>query len=263
MSAPPPKKPKSDVGSSGAAAGPAAPTPLAALLQGSGQRIADFLSLDDGAALAQVSRAMHQAVQNVRGPAPTGRALVDAMPLYTQDAPAGDRFYHPTSLSGAQAPFPHITRKANPAYVPHVTDVRPAPHAAMPDGLAAGTYPTRLRYDIGADSRLSPPILPTTNAERRTATLSPFAGAPPNTYVMPRYKARAEALAAPPPLPAVVAPAAGAAAGAGLLPPVAAAPRPDPLPALATPVRLSPSQRGDAPPGPPLTGAHVRFQSKL
>ncbi|NOT88340.1 MAG: hypothetical protein HOP03_09155 [Lysobacter sp.] len=262
MSAPPPKKPKSAASPSGAAAVPAAPPALAALLQGEGRGIADFLSLDDGAALAQVSRAMHQAVQNVRGPAPTGRALVDAMPLYTQDAPAGDRFYHPTALSGAQAPFPHITRRADPVHVPHVTDVRPAPHAAMPDGLPAGNYPTRHRYDIGPDSRLAPPILPTSNAERRTATLSPFVGAPPDTYVMPRYKARAEALAAPL-LPAVVAPHAGSAAGAAPLPPVAVAPRPAPLPALATPVRLTPSQRGDAPPGPPLTGARVQFQSKL
>lgn len=256
MSAPPPKKPESGASSSGAAAVPAAPTPLAALLQGPGRGIADFLSLDDGAALAQVSRAMHQAVNAVRGPAPTGRALVDAMPLYTQNPPNGDRFYHPTALSGAQAPFPHITRRANPVHVPHVTDVQPAPHADMPDGLPPGDYPTRHRYDIRPDSRLSPPVLPATNQERRTATLTPFAGAPPNTYVMPRYRARAEALAAP------VLPAAPA-AGAGLLPPVPAAPRPDPLPALATPVRLTASQRGDAPPGPPLTGAHVRFQSKL
>lgn len=256
MSAPPPKKPKSGASSSGTAAVPAPPIPLAALLQGPGRRIADFLSLDDGVALAQVSRATHQAVQNVRGPAPTGRALVDTMPLYTQHAPHEDRFYHPTALSGAQAPFPHITRKANPVHVPHVTDVQPVPHAAMPDGLPAGVYPTRHRYDIGADSRLSPPILPAKNADRRSATLTPFAGAPPHTYVMPRYKVRAEALAAP------VLPAAPA-SGAGLLPPVIAPPRPDPLPALATPVRLTPSQRGDAPPGPPLTGAHVRFQSKL
>ena len=275
MSAPPPKKPALMGAASAAAAAPVAaaaapavraPPTLATLLAGAGRRIADFLPFDDGAALAQASKGMHAAVQQVQGAAPTGRALVGAapLPLHTLDPPGGDRFYHPMTLSGAQAPFPHITRRANPAHVPHVTDVQPARHAAMPDGLAAGTYPTRFRYDI-QNGTLAAPITPTTNAERRTATLTPFVGAPPDTFVMPRYKARAEELAAAAALPAIAAPAAGAAAGGALLPPVAAAarPTPAPLPALATPVRLSPSQSGAAAAGPPLTGAAVRFQSKL
>lgn len=218
--------------------------------------------MDDGGALSLVSRSMHAAVQAVRGPAaPTGRALVGDMAMHTFNPPGEDRFYHPTSLTGEQAPFPHITRRANPAHVPHVTDVRPTMHEAMPDGLAPGIYPTRYRHDIGADGRLSEPILPTKNADRRTATLTAFTGAPANTYVMPRYKARAEQLAAAPPPPLAAAAMSGAAAGP--LPPVAAAARPEPLPALATPVRLTASQRGDAAPGPSLTGLQVRFQSKL
>ena len=249
-------------------AGPAAPAHapgpnLASGLGGqAGGHLASFLSMDDGAALSLVSRSMHAAVQAVRGPAaPTGRALVGDMAMHTFNREGEDRFYHPTSLTGVQAPFPHITRRASPAHVPHVTDVRPAAHDAMPDGLSAGVYPTRHRHDIGEDGRLSAPILPTKNADRRTATLTPFTGAPANTYVMPRYKARAEQLAAAP-LPPIAAAASSSGAGAGPLPPVAAAARPEPLPALATPVRLTASQRGDAPPGPSLTGLQVRFQSK-
>lgn len=268
MSAPPPKKPALMGAASAAATAPtvrASPT-FATLLAGAGRSIADFLPFDDGAALAQASKGMQAAVQQVQGPPPAGRALVGAAPLHlhTLNPPGSDRFYHPMTLSGEQAPFPHITRRANPAHVPHVTDVQPAAHGEMPDGLAAGTYPTRFRYDI-QNGTLAAPITPTKNADRRTATLTPFVGAPPNTFVMPRYKARAEELAAAAALPAIPAPAAAAAAGGGLLPPVAAAVRPvlAPLPALAAPARLSPSQSGAAAAGPPLTGAAVIFQSKL
>lgn len=163
-------------------------------------RVASFLPIEGVQALSQVSRSTRDATVEARGQIAslglTGKATVGDQHLYTKDAHDADtRFYFPTSLSGTHENFPHVTRRANPAHTPHLTDVGPVHQAAMPNGLPPGNYPTRHRFDIQPDKRLSPVVLPATLDAKKTGTLAqvgPGSGLSAMHYVAPRYKAKVD-----------------------------------------------------------------------
>src|SRR5262245_13951468 len=183
-----------------AAATPGAFAPLEQLPEDVRHRITSYLPIEGVEALAQVSTTMHQttrpAREQIKTSGLTGRARVAGRYFYTKQAPSEDtRLYFPTSVSGTQADFPHITRRSRADLAPHLSDVATIHHAAMPNSLPPGNYPTRHRYDVDLHTRrLSAPVLPTNAETRRTGTyaaLDPKFG--PDMYVAPRYKARVEA----------------------------------------------------------------------
>lgn len=179
------------------------PSAFAALPQNALDRIASFLpTIEDVQSFAQVSKGAHQATQAARTQIGTlgltGKVTVGDQHLYTKDANSADtRFYFPTTLSGTTENFPHVTRRANAAHTPHLTDIATIHQPDMPNSLPSGNYPTRHRYDVQPDKRLSPVILPTKNAERKTLTMAPVnpatSGLSPMHHVAPRYKADVDA----------------------------------------------------------------------
>lgn len=165
------------------------------------ERIASFLpTIESVQTFSQVSKAAYRATQPARTQIGalglTGKVTVGDQHLYTRNDPSETRFYFPTKASGATENFPHVTRRPGGAHTPHVTDIATIPQAPMPDGLPSGNYPTRHRYDVQPDRRLSPVILPVSNGDKRTGTMAqvdPSSGLSPMHYVAPRYKAKVDA----------------------------------------------------------------------